>query len=110
MFRAALRYFSDSERSDVDRCDISEKIIRQFACIVRETTEDALSRESPRHRSSSMFFVIMRVTSCRSSFSLSILEAAALAVRVSWYNLAVLLMKVSVNILALFPNEREQRW
>lgn len=23
MFRAALRYFSDSERSDVDRCDIS---------------------------------------------------------------------------------------
>ena len=22
MFRAALRYFSDSERNDVDRCDI----------------------------------------------------------------------------------------
>lgn len=26
-FLAALRYFSDSERSDVERCDISEKAV-----------------------------------------------------------------------------------
>ena len=54
----------------------------------------ALSSESPRHSNSSIFFVMILVTSCRSSLSLSRLEPA-LAARVSWYSLAVLDMKVS---------------
>ena len=54
-----------------------------------------LSSESPRHNNSSMFFVIILVTSCRSSLSLSRLDPAP-AARVSWYSLAVLDMNVSV--------------
>lgn len=29
MFRAAFRYFSDSERSEVERCDIPEGLVKQ---------------------------------------------------------------------------------
>lgn len=56
-----------------------------------------LSSESPRQRSSSIFLVIIRVTSCKSSFSLSRFELAAFAVRVSWYSRAVLLINVSTR-------------
>lgn len=44
-----------------------------------------------------MFLVMMRVTSCNSSFSLSSGELVALMFRVSWYNLAVLAMNVSTH-------------
>ena len=59
--------------------------------------EYTLSSESPRQRSSSMFLVMIRVTSCSSSFSFSIFELAALAVLVSWYRRAVLLINVSAH-------------
>jgi hypothetical protein len=55
----------------------------------------ARSSESPRQSSSSMFLVMIRVTSCSSLFSVSRAPPPALAVRVSWYNLAVFDMKVS---------------
>lgn len=58
-------------------------------------SKSLLSRESPRHSSSSIFFVIILVTSWRSSFSLSSPELPV-AARVSWYNRAVLDMNVSV--------------
>jgi len=57
--------------------------------------KNLLSSESPRHNNSSIFFVIILVTSCRSSLSLSRLDPAV-AARVSWYSLAVLDMNVSV--------------
>ena len=56
---------------------------------------DVLSSESPLHSNSSIFLVIILVTSWRSSFSLSKFELAALAVRVSRYKRAVLDIKVS---------------
>jgi hypothetical protein len=63
----------------------------------------ARSSESPRHKSSSIFFVIILVTSCRSSFNLSRPEPlAAVAVRVSRYSRAVFDMKVSA-----WQSERE---
>jgi hypothetical protein len=95
MFRAALRYFSDSERSEVDKCDIPRKSI--VASCLETTSEHLRSSESPRHNNSSIFFVIILVTSCRSSLSLSRPDPA-LAARVSWYSLAVLDMNVSVRV------------
>jgi hypothetical protein len=99
MLRAALRYFSDSERSELDKCDIpreKSKSIATASCL--ETTSEHLrSSESPRHNNSSIFFVIILVTSCRSSLSLSRLDPA-FAARVSWYSLAVLDMNVSVRV------------
>lgn len=60
---------------------------------------NVLSRLSPLHRSSSIFFVMILVTSCNSLFKRSMppeLEsAAAVAVRVSRYSRAVLDMNVS---------------
>jgi len=57
------------------------------------------SKLSPLHKSSSMFLVMIRVTSCSSPFSLSRLDgaasAAADAVLVSLYSRAVLDMNVS---------------
>ena len=44
-----------------------------------------------------MFLVMIRVTSCSSSLSLSNEFPAALAVRVSWYNRVVFDMKVSAT-------------
>ena len=55
-----------------------------------------LSRESPLQSNSSMFFVIILVTSCRSSLSLSRFEVAAFAVLESRYSLAVFDIKVSI--------------
>jgi len=99
-FLAALRYLSDSERSDVERCDISEreKGVRMTKPLTQGRQAKALlSSESPRQRSSSIFFVIIRVTSCSSSFSLSKFELpAALAALVSRYNRAVFDMNVSL--------------
>lgn len=60
-------------------------------------TKALLSSESPRQRSSSIFFVIMRVTSWSSSLSLSKFELPeALAALVSRYKRAVFDMNVSV--------------
>ena len=59
--------------------------------------QSSRSSESPLHSSSSIFLVIILVTSCRSSFSLSKLEDAAFAVRVSRYSRAVFDINVSVN-------------
>src|SRR5216684_4852233 len=98
MLRAALRYFSDSERSEVDKCDIPRKAsplsLHHTSCL-GTTSEHLRSSESPRHNNSSIFFVIILVTSCRSSLSLSTLDPP-LAARVSWYSLAVLDMNVSI--------------
>ena len=62
--------------------------------------QHARSSESPLHRSSSMFFVMILVTSCSSPFNVSrfepVADADAEAVRVSLYNRAVFDMKVSV--------------
>lgn len=104
-FLAALRYRSDSERSDVERCDISEMGARVSKSLTQGRQAKALlSSESPRQRSSSIFFVIIRVTSCSSSLSLSKFELpAALAALVSLYNRAVFDMNVS---LAELVNER----
>lgn len=87
ILRAALRYFSDSDRSDVERWDISAgRLVSRIAG--RKVSRNALSRESPRHNNSSMLFVMILVTSCRSPFSLSKFDSdelvAAVAVRVSW--------------------------
>lgn len=84
IFRAALRYFSDSLRREDERCDIP-KPHNVLQIIVSWTESHVLSNESPLQSSSSMFLVMMRVTSCRSSLSLSRWEVpAAFAVRVSW--------------------------
>lgn len=96
MFRAALRYFSDSDRREDERCDIPEEWNALQHIVNSDSIEHVLSSESPLHSNSSMFLVIMRVTSCRSSLSLSRFELpAAFAVRVSWYSRVVLPMKVS---------------
>lgn len=93
-FLAALRYFSDSERKEVDRCDIPAKCQGMKEELAE--SQRSLSNESPLHRSSSIFLVMMRVTSCKSLFILSKFDdPAALAARVSWYSRAVLDMKVS---------------
>lgn len=97
MLRAALRYFSDSERREVDKCDIPKKKNMYHPSCLETTSEHLRSSESPRHNNSSMFFVIILVTSCRSSLSLSRPDPAP-AARVSWYSLAVLDMNVSVRI------------
>jgi hypothetical protein len=97
MLRAALRYFSDSERSELDRCDIPRDIDSlQVHHVSRLRRKHLRSSESPRHNNSSIFFVIILVTSCRSSLTLPRLDPAPVA-RVSWYSLAVLDMKVSVR-------------
>ena len=99
ILRAALRYFSDSERSELDKCDIPRKKSKfnATASCPETTPEHLRSSESPRHSNSSIFFVIILVTSCRSSLSLSRLDPA-FAARVSWYSLAVLDMNVSVRV------------
>lgn len=82
MFLAALRYFSDSERREVDRCDIPVRC----RSMKEEHIESphSLSNESPLHKSSSMFLVIIRVTSCNSLFKLSKFDDPAVsAARVS---------------------------
>ena len=56
------------------------------------------SSESPLQSSSSMFLVMMRVTSCSSSLSLSNGELLALIFRVSWYSLVVFAMNVSEEV------------
>jgi hypothetical protein len=94
ILRAALRYFSDSERSDVERWDIPVSL-RQFKEVQSEEI-NTLSKESPLHSSSSIFLVMILVTSCKSSFNFSSPDAAAFAVRVSWYSRAVFDMNVSV--------------
>ena len=86
IFRAARRYFSDSERSDVERWDISagDQINKDEPNIIKIKSENSLSKLSPLHKSSSIFFVIILVTSCKSSFNRSKLDpAVADAVRVS---------------------------
>lgn len=52
------------------------------------------SSESPLHNNSSMFLVMILVTSCSSSFNLSRLDPPA-TLRVSWYSLAVFDINVS---------------
>ena len=64
--------------------------------VSRREWKYALSRESPLQSNSSIFFVIILVTSCRSSLSLSRFEVAALAVLESRYSLAVFDIKVSI--------------
>jgi len=70
---------------------------------------DVLSRESPLHSSSSIFLVMILVTSCRSSFSLSRPDDAALAVRVSRYSLAVFDINVSEKHDIRMKNNRKKR-
>lgn len=85
MLRAALRYFSDSERKEVDKWDMPEVQESSGKPEASKLRVHARSSESPLHNNSSMFFVMILVTSCNSSFSLSMPDAfAALAVRVSW--------------------------
>jgi hypothetical protein len=82
MFLAALRYLSDSERREVDRCDIPIKYQRMKK--EHRETPNSLSNESPLHKSSSMFLVMIRVTSCSSLFNLSKFDDPAVsAARVS---------------------------
>ena len=97
-FRAALRYFSDSERRDDDRWDIPGV---RYKCMIWEGAFwlHVRSSESPRHSNSSIFLVMILVTSWSSSLSLSRFELPAPAVRVSWYSLAVFAIKVSGNDL-----------
>jgi hypothetical protein len=94
IFLAALRYLSDSERKEVDKCDIPVKC----QGMKEEPIESPhlLSNESPLHKSSSMFLVMIRVTSCNSLFNLSKFDDPAVsAARVSWYSRAVFDIKVS---------------
>lgn len=92
ILRAALRYFADSDRSEVDKVDMPG---RRVSILARSTECDSRSKLSPRHNRSSMFLVMIRVTSCSSAFILSRLleppgvspapcaNAAVCAVRVS---------------------------
>jgi len=43
MLRAALRYFSDTERSEVDKCDIPRKSIVTASCIMSQDYVGALT-------------------------------------------------------------------
>lgn len=61
IFLAALRYFSESVRSEAERCDIP--VNQQSRMVKTEAYKNELSSESPRHSSSSIFLVIILVTS-----------------------------------------------
>src|SRR6267154_446783 len=59
-------------------------------------SQHSLSNESPLHKSSSIFLVMFRVTSCNSLLNMSKFDdPAGSAARVSWYSRAVFDMKVS---------------
>ena len=95
----------------MERWDISAS--EQVNSIPKQDCEtNALSKESPRHNNSSMFLVMILVTSCKSPFSLSRFDsdelAAAVAVRVSWYSRAVFDMNVSEVISQLCNHELEK--
>lgn len=61
MFLAAFLYFADSDRNEVDRCDIPA--VSSFEPL------HSRSKLSPRQSRSSMFFVMILVTSFRFSFN-----------------------------------------
>ena len=69
MFLAAFLYLTDSARSDVDRWDIPRTSYQHPYPSVRSHHLDSRSRLSPLHSKSSIFFVMILVTSFKFSFN-----------------------------------------
>ena len=72
MFLAAFRYFTDSARKEVERCDMPRVVswvLMNEAEKAASSDQNSRSRLSPRHSRSSIFFVMILVTSFKLSFS-----------------------------------------